>query len=227
MSHCPNIVLGVTGSIAAYKACEIVSRLRQLGCEVHVVMTEAAEQFITPVTMQALSGAGYPGVPGLSILDNVIPYIAREEEKVSSEPLKILGDWDAQSRRLRPAKFSISASCNRVATLDGHLEVVSVSLEQKATLEEIIVAFQEFTALPQQLSCPTAPVPPIIVREEEDRPQPRLDRNAGGGMAVVVGRVRRCEVLDVKFTLLGHNTIRGAAGASVLNAELMVAQGRI
>jgi len=178
-------------------------------------------------SMQALSGAGYPGVSSMDIVDNVIPYIAREEEKVSSEPLKILGDWDAQSRRLRPAKFSISASCNRVATLDGHLEAVSVSLEQKATLEEIIVAFQEFTALPQQLSCPTAPVPPIIVREEEDRPQPRLDRNAGGGMAVVVGRVRRCEVLDVKFTLLGHNTIRGAAGASVLNAELMVAQGRI
>ena len=178
-------------------------------------------------TMQALSGAGYPGVPSMDIMDNVIPYIAKEEEKLSNEPLKILGDWDVESGRFRPAEFTISASCNRVATLDGHLEAVSVSLQYSADLEGIITAFREFVALPQQLGCPTAPVPPIIVREEEDRPQTRLDRNAGQGMAVVVGRVRRCEVLDIKFTILGHNTIRGAAGASVLNAEIMIAREEI
>ena len=178
-------------------------------------------------TMQAVSGAGYPGVPSMDILDNVLPYIPNEEGKVATEPLKILGDWDADSESFRPAAFRISAACNRVATLDGHLETVSLSLGRPATVADVVSAFREFTALPQQLNCPTAPVPPIIVRLEHDRPQTRFDRDAGGGMAVVVGRVRECEVLDFKFVVLGHNTLRGAAGASVLNAELMLARGEI
>ena len=176
-------------------------------------------------TMQALSGAGYPGVAGLDILDNVIPYIADEEEKVSTEPCKILGEWDEEGALLRPADIAISAACNRVATRDGHLEIVSVALAREASPADVISALREFTGLPQHLGCPTAPVPPIVVSDAPDRPQPRLDRDAGGGMAVVVGRVRRCQVLDIKFVLLGHNTFRGAAGASVLNAELAVAQG--
>ena len=178
-------------------------------------------------TMQGLSGAGYPGVPSMDIVDNVLPYISNEEGKMASEPRKILGDWDAERSRFLPADFAVSASCNRVATLDGHLEAVSLSLRQSATVEEVQAALRDFTAPPQDLGCPTAPIPPIIVRHEEDRPQTRLDRDAGGGMAVTVGRVRPCEVLDIRFVVLGHNTVRGAAGASVLNAELMLARGGI
>ena len=176
-------------------------------------------------TMQAISGAGYPGVASLDILDNVIPYIGNEEEKLITEPCKILGQWDGASGSLRPAEIAISAGCNRVATRDGHLESVSVALERQASPEEVVAALREFTGLPQRLGCPTAPERPILVSDAPDRPQPRLDRDAGGGMTVVVGRVRRCQVLDIKFMVLGHNTLRGAAGASVLNAELAVAQG--
>ena len=176
-------------------------------------------------TMQALSGAGYPGVSGLDILDNVIPYIQNEEEKVGTEPRKILGEWDEAAGRVVPADFVVSAACNRVATRDGHLESVSLSLEQDASPGEVVDALRGFTALPQKLECPTAPSPPILVTDAVDRPQPRLDRDAGGGMSVVVGRVRRCPVLGIKFMVLGHNTFRGAAAASVLNAELAVAQG--
>ena len=176
-------------------------------------------------TMQALSGAGYPGVPSLDILDNVIPYIENEETKVAAEPRKILGQWDEDAGMVRPADIAISAACNRVPTRDGHLEAVSVSLKQNASPEDVTCALREFTGLPQRLGCPTAPTPPILVSDAPNRPQPRLDRDAGGGMAVVVGRIRSCQVLDIKFVLLGHNTLRGAAGASVLNAELAVAQG--
>jgi len=178
-------------------------------------------------TMQALSGAGYPGVSGLDVLDNVIPYIGNEEDKLVAEPRKILGEWNAEAGHLAPADIVVSAACNRVATRDGHLESVSVSLEHEASPRDVMTAMQGFTALPQRLGCPTAPVPPILVTEKIDRPQPRLDREAGGGMAVVVGRVRRCPVLGIKFMVLGHNTFRGAAAASILNAELAVAQGVI
>ena len=174
-------------------------------------------------TMQALSGAGYPGVPSLDSLDNVIPYIAGEEPKVEREPLKLLGRLEGDE--VKEATFTISAQCHRVATRDGHLESVALAFERPATVDEVKDALRQFSGLPQELGLPSAPQPVIVVREEPDRPQPRLDRDAGGGMAVVVGRVRPCPVLDVKFTLLGHNTVRGAAGAAILNAELLAKQG--
>ncbi len=178
-------------------------------------------------TMQALSGAGWTGVPSMAILDNVIPYIRNEEEKVEREALKILGRYDGE--RITPAEFKISASCHRVNVLDGHLEAVFVELKSEASPEQVAEVMKNFKAKPQELRLPTAPENPIIVREEPDRPQPRLDRNAGGGMSIVVGRIRRDSVLKngIKFILLGHNTIRGAAGNAVLNAELAVKEGYI
>jgi len=174
-------------------------------------------------TMQGLSGAGYPGVPGFDIVDNVVPYIRDEEEKMETEPLKILGRLEGEEIRL--AEFAISAQCNRVNVLDGHLEAISVRLSQEASVEEIIEAWQTFQGLPQELGLPSAPAQPIIVRPERDRPQPRLDRDAGEGMAVTVGRLRPCPLLGWKFMSLVHNTVRGAAGASILDAELMKVQG--
>lgn len=174
-------------------------------------------------TMQALSGAGYPGVSGFDIVDNVVPYIRDEEEKMESEPLKILGQLEEE--RIHPAELAISAQCNRVNVLDGHLEALSVRLEGEASAEEIIEAWQTFRGLPQELKLPSAPEQPIIVRPERDRPQPRLDRDAGRGMAVTIGRLRPCPLLGWKFLALVHNTIRGAAGTSILDAELMKVQG--
>jgi aspartate-semialdehyde dehydrogenase len=176
-------------------------------------------------TMQGLSGAGYPGVPSLDALDNVIPFIGGEEEKLSLEPRKMLGKIRGES--IDFANFVISAHCNRVPAREGHLETVSVALENSAEPADLLKAWLDWNPLPQQLNLPTAPQPPLIVRTEPDRPQTRLDRDAGHGMAVSVGRVRTCDVLDIKFVALGHNTVRGAAGASVLNAELMVARGLI
>jgi len=182
---------------------------------------------VVVTTMQALSGAGYPGVPSLDTLDNVIPYIANEEDKLVHEPRKILGTLDRERGLVLPAEIAISPSCNRVPTRDGHLEVVSVELEEKASPDEVIEAFREFRSLPYELGCPSAVDPTIIVRPEPDRPQPFLDRDAGQGMAITVGRVRPCEVFDIKFVVLSHNTIRGAAGGSILNAELLRARGII
>lgn len=170
------------------------------------------------VSMQAMSGAGYNGVPGMAIIDNVIPYIGGEEEKVETECLKILGTLD--KGRVKRASFHVSASCNRVFTSDGHLESVFIDLEEKATVDDVLEAFRQFKGLPQRLSLPSAPDPAVVVKEEADRPQPRYDRNAGKGMAVSVGRVRKDRIFDIKYSCLGHNTIRGAAGASILNAEL-------
>jgi aspartate-semialdehyde dehydrogenase len=175
------------------------------------------------VTMQALSGAGYPGVPSLDILDNVIPYIGGEEGKVESEPLKLLGRLEGKV--IEEAEMIISAQCNRVATREGHLEAVSVKLRREASREEVVQALRDFRGPLQGMGLPSAPERPIMVREENDRPQPRLDRDEGKGMSVVVGRVRECPVLDYKFLVLGHNTIRGAAGAAILNAELLKAKG--
>ncbi len=176
-------------------------------------------------TMQALSGAGYPGVPSLDMLDNVVPYIAGEEEKVESEPLKILGR--VADGTFAPATIAISAHCNRVAVLDGHLESVSVAFARSAALAEVRQALASFRGLPQDLALPSAPQHPVLVRDEPDRPQSRLDRDNERGMATTVGRLRPCNVLDYRFTLIGHNTIRGAAGAAILNAELMAARGDI
>jgi aspartate-semialdehyde dehydrogenase len=173
-------------------------------------------------TMQALSGAGYPGVASLDIVDNVVPFIPSEEEKMESETRKLLGIFDG--KQVKPAGMTISASCNRVDVKDGHLEAVYLELEQNPSVEEVKKAFRTFIGEPQKLKLPTAPERPIIVREEIDRPQPRLDRDAGRGMSIVVGRVRSDPIMTVKYLCLGHNTIRGAAGAGILSAELMAAK---
>jgi aspartate-semialdehyde dehydrogenase len=179
-------------------------------------------------TMQAISGAGYPGVPSMDILGNVIPYIAKEEDKMEAETRKLLGSLVESSlngSRVIDADLALSAHCNRVAVEDGHTESVSLKLRKPATAEEIIQAWNEFRCLPQKLKLPTAPEQPVIYESAPDRPQPRLDRDRGRGMSAVVGRLRPCNIFDWKFTVLSHNTIRGAAGAAVLNGELLKAQG--
>jgi aspartate-semialdehyde dehydrogenase len=180
---------------------------------------------VVATTMQALSGAGYPGVASLDITDNVLPFIENEEEKVETETLKILGRADGG--RVEPASFAVSAQCNRVNVADGHMAAVRVKLSRRAETEEVREAFASYTSLPQELRLHSAPARPVVVRDERDRPQPRLDRDAGGGMSVTVGRVAPDAVLDFRFVALSHNTIRGAAGAAILNAELLIAKGRI
>jgi aspartate-semialdehyde dehydrogenase len=174
-------------------------------------------------SMQAVSGAGYPGVPTLDILGNVIPYIAKEEEKVEAETRKLLGRLT--DGRVEPGHFAVSAHCNRVLVEDGHTESISVALATKASVADLIEAWRSFRSLPQERELPFAPKHPIVVREEHDRPQPKFDLNAEHGMATVVGRLRPCHVLQFKYTALSHNTIRGAAGAALLNAELMKSEG--
>jgi aspartate-semialdehyde dehydrogenase len=175
-------------------------------------------------TMQAISGAGYPGVPSMDILGNVVPYIGSEEEKMEEETLKLLGKLEGHS--VTPLDARITAHCNRVAVEDGHTECVSIKLSKKATREEILAAWAEFRPLAGQ-SLPTAPDQPVFYAEQNDRPQPRLDRNRGNGMAATVGRLRPCGLLDWKFVALSHNTIRGAAGATILNAELLASLGKL
>ena len=172
-------------------------------------------------TMQAVSGAGYPGVPSLDILGNVVPFISGEEEKMQSETLKILGSDGGRA----PYPAVVSAHTNRVAVIDGHTITVSVGFERKPAIEAIKEAMRSFAGKPQQLWLPSAPQPPLVVTEEPNRPQPRLDADLGGGMAITIGRVRECPVMHAKFVALGHNTIRGAAGAAILNAELMHSEG--
>jgi aspartate-semialdehyde dehydrogenase len=178
---------------------------------------------VMAVTMQAVSGAGYPGVASLDILGNVIPFIRNEEEKMEEETHKLLGS--ANGSKIIPAAFAMSAQCNRVAVEDGHTESVSIRLKAKAKPEEIIAAWSSYRAEPQELQLPSAPEQPVIYINASDRPQPRFDVDMGAGMSAVVGRLRPCGVLDWKFTVLSHNTIRGAAGAAVLNAELLKAKG--
>jgi aspartate-semialdehyde dehydrogenase len=178
---------------------------------------------VMAVTMQAVSGAGYPGVASLDILGNVIPYIRNEEEKMEEETLKLLGQMNGT--KIIPAAFAMSAQCNRVAVEDGHTESIAIKLKKKAKPEEIIAAWNGYRAEPQELNLPSAPKNPVLYVEADDRPQPRFDVDTGAGMTTVVGRLRPCGVLDWKFTVLSHNTIRGAAGAAVLNAELLKAKG--
>jgi len=182
--------------------------------------------FVT--TMQAVSGAGYPGVPSMDILGNVVPYIPSEEEKMEAETLKLLGRLKAGAGgwAVTPLAARMSAHCNRVAVEDGHTESVSIKLSRPATREQILAAWAEFRPLAGQ-ALPTAPDRPIEWAAQDDRPQPRLDRNRGRGMAVTVGRLRPCGLLDWKFTVLSHNTIRGAAGAAILNAELLASVGKL
>jgi aspartate-semialdehyde dehydrogenase len=175
------------------------------------------------VTLQAVSGAGYPGVPSMDALGNVIPFISGEEEKMEAEPQKLLGKWDGG--RFINAGLGISAHCNRVPVVDGHTECVSVRLKKTATIEEVREALRDFEVSEELAALPTAVKHPVVVLEQDDRPQPRKDANTGHGMAAVVGRVRDCPLLDVKLTLLSHNLVRGAAGAALLNAELLAARG--
>ncbi|MGA8532097.1 MAG: aspartate-semialdehyde dehydrogenase [Acidobacteriaceae bacterium] len=175
-------------------------------------------------TMQAVSGAGYPGVPSMDILGNVVPFIKNEEEKMEAETLKLLGHLNGRVVEPLPAKMS--AHCNRVAVEDGHTESVSIKLATKASREELIAAWAEFRPLAGR-DLPTAPAQPVEFTAAEDRPQPRLDRMRGAGMAATVGRLRPCGLLDWKFTVLSHNTIRGAAGAALLNAELLASLGKL
>jgi len=173
-------------------------------------------------TMQALSGAGYPGVASLDATDNVIPFISSEEEKIEAETLKLLGRLNDGA--IKDAAIEISAQCNRVNVTDGHLASIRVKLSRAASVDQIREALASFTSVPQELKLHSAPAKPIIARDEIDRPQPRLDRDAGNGMAVTVGRIAHDNVLDFRFVALAHNTIRGAAGAAILNAELLVAR---
>lgn len=177
---------------------------------------------VIATTMQALSGAGYPGVPSLDITDNVLPFIENEEEKIETETRKILGRFNGNS--IKEAEIAMSAQCHRVNVSDGHMAAVRVKLAQSAGVEDVRDALASFTSLPQELRLHSAPARPIIVRDEPDRPQPRLDRDAGFGMSVTVGRIARDTVLDYRFVTLSHNTIRGAAGAAILNAELLIAK---
>lgn len=178
-------------------------------------------------TLQAISGAGYPGVASLDIFDNVVPYISGEEEKIESETRKILGSFC--DGKFKPIECLVSATCNRVPVLDGHTECVSVEFERKPapSVDEVIKALEAYRCEGQELGVFSAPEKAIIVREASDRPQPRLDRDACAGMSVVVGRVRACPIFNVKFTLLAHNTVLGAAGSSIMNAEIAVKKGLI
>ncbi len=182
-------------------------------------------------TMQAVSGAGYPGVPALDILGNVVPYIKNEEEKLEEECNKLLGTLTPDNR-IKPLPAKLSAHCNRVAVEDGHTECVSIKLKTPATYEQILSAWQEFqpfgpTAALHTVKLPTAPMQPVEFEPAPDRPQPRLDRMRGNGMASTVGRLRPCRLLDWKFVVLSHNTLRGAAGAAVLNAEVLAVLGKL
>jgi aspartate-semialdehyde dehydrogenase len=176
-------------------------------------------------TMQAISGAGYPGVPSLDIVGNVIPHIAGEEEKIERESRKILGELS--NGAVEPAQFAVSAHANRVAVVDGHMLTLSVGLSRKVGPDEAQAALRAFRAPPCVAGLPSSPNPPIEVDERTDRPQPRLDLDRGRGMAVTVGRVRDCPILDLRMVVLGHNTVRGAAGQAVQIAELLVAEGRV
>ncbi len=173
-------------------------------------------------TMQSVSGAGYPGVPSLDMIDNVVPFISTEEEKMTEETNKLLGGFDGA---FQPVCLTMTAHCNRVSVRDGHMECVSIRFASPATPEQAAQAMAAFRAKPQELNLPSAPKRPIIVRTEPNRPQTNIDRDAENGMATTVGRVRACPLLGTKFVLVGHNTIRGAAGASILNAELFKVEG--
>src|SRR5262245_5329895 len=211
---------GGRGSIVTNPNCSVI------GLAMAVAPLERAFgiETIHVTTMQAISGAGYNGVASYAILDNVIPYIGGgEEDKIETEPRKIFGRWNGG--RFEPAPMTISAQANRVSTVDGHLMTISLSLRQEAGSSQIVEALRDFRGQPQELNLPSAPMQPIHVLEETDRPQPRLDRDREEGMAVSVGRVRPCPILHYRMVALVHNTIRGAAGAALLNAELLEAKG--
>src|SRR5216117_1020463 len=213
--------IGSSGFIVTNPNCSAIGLVFPLAALDRRFKVEA----VHVVTMQALSGAGYPGVASLDILDNVLPSIdmGGEDRKIETEPLKILGKWS--DGHFVDAPMRISAMTHRVNVRDGHLEAVSVKLGRKASREEVEAAFRDFTSPIDELQLPSAPRPVMLLESHIQRPQPRLDRDRGQGMTVVVGPVSPCAVLDYKFRVLSHNTIRGAAGAAILNAELMYRKG--
>ncbi|AEF84844.1 aspartate-semialdehyde dehydrogenase [Treponema primitia ZAS-2] len=210
------------GFIAVKPNCSIQSYMTPLWA---LLQAGYGVQRIIVSTLQAVSGGGYPGVPSLDIVDNVVPYIGGEEEKTEQEPLKILGSIQGNSFVNAPGP-KISAHCNRVPVIDGHTACVSLEFgAKKPSIDEIKRIWTDFRALPQELDLPMAPNQPIIIREEPNRPQPRKDRDAEKGMAVSIGRLRPCNVFDIRFVAVSHNTVRGAAGGGILNAELLKAKG--
>lgn len=183
------------------------------------IIDELGIDLVHVTTMQAVSGAGYPGVASLDILENVVPFIDGEEEKIENEPLKIFGKYF--NGKINPEILKISAQCNRVPVQDGHLECVSIKLKKKASEEQLLSLWKEFSALPQTLQLPSAPKNPLIYLMNEKHPQPKIHRNLGNGMSVSIGRLRPCPLFEYKFVVLSHNTIRGAAGSTILIGELL------
>lgn len=212
---------GWSGFIVASPNCSTTSAILPL----KVFQEAFGLQAAVITTLQAISGAGYPGVASLDIHDNVVPFISGEDAKLENEPLKLLGQ--VVEGEMRPAALRLSAQANRVAVLDGHLASVSVKLGRPTTVAEAIEALESWRPPAVCAELPSRPPQPLIYRHEPNRPQPRLDRDAGNGLAWTVGKVRECPVLDLRFVSLTHNTLRGAAGGNILNAELLVAQGYI
>ena len=211
---------GWKGQIVTNPNCSTVVLTMALG-----PLKQFGIQKVIATTMQAISGAGYPGVASMDIVGNVIPFIGGEEEKMQQETQKILGDF--RGDRVEPLAAKVSAHCNRVPVVDGHTVTVSVEFSSKPAENDVRHAFENFMGLPQQRQLPSAPPHPVIYLYEANRPQPRKDAERDRGMTACVGRLRACPVLDYKFVALGHNTVRGAAGAAVLNAELMHSEGML
>ena len=211
---------GWKGQIVTNPNCSTIGLVMALG-----PMKQFGITRVIVTTMQAISGAGYPGVASMDIVGNVIPFIGGEEEKMQQETQKILGDFAGD--HIAPLTAKVSAHCNRVAVVDGHTETVSVEFSTKTSEADLRHALESFRGVPQQRSLPSAPAQPLIYMEEANRPQPRKDAERERGMAAFVGRLRACPVLGHKFVVLSHNTIRGAAGAAVLNAELMHSEGML
>jgi len=209
------------GKMVTNPNCSVIG----LAMAIKPLLDKFGVESMNVVTLQAISGAGYPGVASLDILDNTIPFIGGEEQKIETEPLKILGKLS--KGRIENCQLTISAQCNRVSVTDGHLECISVKLKAKASKADLIAAWKEFKGEAQALNLPTAPQFPLHYFEEEHFPQPKRHKLLEKGMAVSIGRLRECPLLDYKFVILSHNTIRGAAGGAILNAELMVAKGYI
>ncbi len=206
------------GAIVTNPNCSTIGTVLGL-----VPLLEFGIESLMVTTMQAISGAGYPGLPSFDILDNVIPHIGGEEDKIETEPQKIYGKLVGSS--VQPSPMKISAQVHRVGVLDGHMVSVSVKFKNTPTREDMISKFENYASEPQKLKCYYAPEKPVVYFEAVDRPQTRLDRDLGRGMSASVGNLRKCSIFDWKFNILSHNTVRGAAGGTILIAELMLKKG--
>jgi aspartate-semialdehyde dehydrogenase len=213
-------IRGWKGQIVTNPNCSTIGLTMGLG-----PLKQFGIEKVIVTTMQAISGAGYPGVASMDIMGNVIPFIGGEEEKMEQETQKIMGEF--RGDHIEPLAAKVSAHCNRVAVVDGHTETVSVSFSSRPSLTDLRNAMENFRSAPQHRDLPSAPPRPVVYMEENNRPQPRKDAERDRGMAAFIGRLRPCAVLDYKFVVLSHNTIRGAAGAAVLNAELMHSEGML